>query len=30
MNAIVEIHEGSLRVFVLLLMDYVGCKKGLC
>ncbi len=27
MNAIIEMHEGSLKVFVSLLMDYVGCNK---
>jgi hypothetical protein len=30
MNAIIEIHEGSLKVFMLLLLDYVGCNKCSC
>jgi hypothetical protein len=30
MNAIIEMHEGSIKVFVLLLMDYVGCNMCLC
>jgi hypothetical protein len=30
MNAIIEMDEGSLEVFLLLLMDYVGGNKCLC